>query len=409
MVDPERLEQHGQNATDSQEDVAPGGTYHGREATRCHIPMHSGIYAHGAVEGVDLRFTINTGVARSLISTSLYKQIPEQQRPTLSEPPTVFLPDGSQLDVYGCGRFNVKLGDLDMCATLTVADIDDDIWLGADVLKDDPEGPVDLLLGQQRMILRRTSIPIMSVVSPTPALVEETSCSPPPLHSSCEETSREEFCKASLEEANTPLHDDTAPVTPGATASSSCTSSAGIKGAEVNISRSANKCVSKAPAKVTQDMQPVKHQISDAYIKPCVGHWGCATVILFIFLVLSAGTLDPPGRKVNNMYVEFNMAFCSTQNKSCSWWNPTVISSEGILSDDGRTRPKLQDIVHRVVRGTAATPTRGSCKVATRKAAGTHSLAANNEDPWFVYLMYPQDRWSPMPPQSMSSGSVSSE
>ena len=43
---------------------------------------------------------------------------------------------------------------------VNIAEIEDEVLLGADILLMDDGGPVDILLSEGRMILRRVSVPI---------------------------------------------------------------------------------------------------------------------------------------------------------------------------------------------------------------------------------------------------------
>ena len=72
--------------------------------------------------------------------------------------------DGARLQCEGMATFDLQLGDIIVRKDFLVADIKDDILLGADILQKDPSGPADLLLSQDAMILRGHSVPLKQII-----------------------------------------------------------------------------------------------------------------------------------------------------------------------------------------------------------------------------------------------------
>ena len=71
---------------------------------------------------------------------------------------------GNSLHFQGFGDFEIHLGPLRLDGSMAVAKLaDDDVLLGADILQKDSWGPADILLSQDRMILRDVSIPVQQV------------------------------------------------------------------------------------------------------------------------------------------------------------------------------------------------------------------------------------------------------
>ena len=68
---------------------------------------------------------------------------------------------------FGSAVFQVELGSLVMDKQITVANIQDEVLLGADVIQWDPSGPADILLTQNMMILNNVSIPLQQVGAPS--------------------------------------------------------------------------------------------------------------------------------------------------------------------------------------------------------------------------------------------------
>ena len=103
---------------------------------------------------MDAVYTVDTGASCSIISVKLFNKLPHSHQPQL-ESTTVKLSGagGKRLKCMGRGRFDLVIGSLELQTMMIVADITDDILLGADVLLDDITGRADILLSQGQMIL----------------------------------------------------------------------------------------------------------------------------------------------------------------------------------------------------------------------------------------------------------------
>ncbi len=109
-------------------------------------------------------FTIDTGATNTILSTRVYERIPKMLRPNLIPGGSVpSAADGRRLDHKGSATFELCLGNLCLRTRVDVADIADDVLLGADVLVYGPEGPADLVLSEGLMRLRGISIPLQQV------------------------------------------------------------------------------------------------------------------------------------------------------------------------------------------------------------------------------------------------------
>ena len=47
------------------------------------LPSFTGVYVDGLVQGVQVTFTIDTGATTTILSSKIYKKIPEEQRPRI--------------------------------------------------------------------------------------------------------------------------------------------------------------------------------------------------------------------------------------------------------------------------------------------------------------------------------------
>ena len=106
-------------------------------------------------------YTVDTGASVSLLSSKLFTEIPVSDRPALSTiVPIIHNADGKPIPCRGSGVFRMMLGPLYLEKNLIVADITDDVLLGADVLLGDESGRADLLFSKNIIILRDVEIPI---------------------------------------------------------------------------------------------------------------------------------------------------------------------------------------------------------------------------------------------------------
>lgn len=63
--------------------------------------LDDGFYVSGKVEKVDVMFTTDTGASKTLISEEVYKKIPEDTRPKLSQAASFRSADNSNIQEYG--------------------------------------------------------------------------------------------------------------------------------------------------------------------------------------------------------------------------------------------------------------------------------------------------------------------
>lgn len=136
---------------------------------RHRTPHYPGVYIKGSLQGVQTIFTVDTGASRTLVSMKLYESIPSDRRPILEAKKCAKLVvgvDGKALQLRGMGLFEMCLGPLHIERQLVVADISDEVILGADIIQQDPDGPGDLLLSQDKLLLKGASIPLKQVGLP---------------------------------------------------------------------------------------------------------------------------------------------------------------------------------------------------------------------------------------------------
>jgi len=131
------------------------------DSARRVLPEYDGIYTVGAVEGIQVKFTIATGATTTLLSSALYNRIPEEVRPSLV-PCRRYSKAANGLPINNVGQamVTIQLGPLTLTKLVVVADIENEALLGSDILLFDEEGPANLLLSEYRIVLRGVSIPV---------------------------------------------------------------------------------------------------------------------------------------------------------------------------------------------------------------------------------------------------------
>jgi hypothetical protein len=94
-----------------------------------------GVYVKGKIHGIHGTFTIDTGASRTVLSEEIYFKIPETRRPPLTKSSILVGADGNPLVKLGTAIFYIQLGTLEFEKELVVAQIDDEVLLGLDILE----------------------------------------------------------------------------------------------------------------------------------------------------------------------------------------------------------------------------------------------------------------------------------
>ena len=121
--------------------------------------MVNGLYIEGKVNDVNVHFTTDTGASETILSSRVYAAIPKNNRPDLGSHRPLTGAGGSNIKVLGQGIFDISLGPLELTETLVVADIQDDVLLGIDLLQNHEKGQADILLSTGEIHLRGYTIP----------------------------------------------------------------------------------------------------------------------------------------------------------------------------------------------------------------------------------------------------------
>ena len=112
----------------------------------------------GAIDGVKVNFTIDSGASLTSVSYQVYQKIPENRRPKLRESGPTNHASGGALRNYGMAIMELQIGLLQFDHECQIVGITDDVLFGDDLLFYDPSGPADILNTEQRMVFHGASI-----------------------------------------------------------------------------------------------------------------------------------------------------------------------------------------------------------------------------------------------------------
>ena len=118
-----------------------------------------GVYVKGKIYGIHGTFTIDTGDSRTLLSEEIYFKIPETRRPPFTKSSILVGADGNPLIELGTALFYIQLGTVEFEKDLVVAQIDDEVLLGLDILMMGKLGPTEIKLTDTCIIWNGETIP----------------------------------------------------------------------------------------------------------------------------------------------------------------------------------------------------------------------------------------------------------
>jgi hypothetical protein len=124
--------------------------------------ISTGVYIKGSVEDVPVQFTVDTGASRTVISTKVFTRVAERKQIELRSSSSLVGASGLPIQEFGTGHFVVQLGTHARSIEAIVANIDDEVLLGIDVLAGGSQC-ADILLSQNKIILDGIEIPCFQV------------------------------------------------------------------------------------------------------------------------------------------------------------------------------------------------------------------------------------------------------
>ena len=132
------------------------------------VMRSDGVYVDGSIQGIKVTFTADTGAARTVISSKLFRKIPNSKKPRLERSSALASVNGQPLTEMGKAVFNITLGNLTLDSQLIVAEIEDEALLGLDILMKGKGGPADIKLTEGLILLDGIAIPCTQIGQPEP-------------------------------------------------------------------------------------------------------------------------------------------------------------------------------------------------------------------------------------------------
>ncbi|KAK3086913.1 hypothetical protein FSP39_025347 [Pinctada imbricata] len=120
------------------------------------LPYADGLYIKGTVGEIEVHFTMDTGSSKTILSSRVYNQMEQHRKPSLGGKIKLKGAGGKDIPVLGAANFEMTMGSLKISWRMIVADIEDDVLLGIDLLQADK---ADLLLSQGIVRIHGHSIP----------------------------------------------------------------------------------------------------------------------------------------------------------------------------------------------------------------------------------------------------------
>ena len=132
------------------------------------VMRSEGVYVDGSIQGINVTVTADTGAARTVISSKLFRKIPNSKKPRLEKSSALASVNGQPLTEMGKAVFNITLGNLTLDSELIVAEIEDEALLGLDILMKGKGGPADIKLTEGLILLDGIAIPCTQIGQPEP-------------------------------------------------------------------------------------------------------------------------------------------------------------------------------------------------------------------------------------------------
>ena len=136
----------------------------GTPCMRTELPDVNGSYVFGKLQGLEVTYTVDNGASDTIVNPTVYKRIPKDVQPQLCQAGWwVKGAGGEPIKIWGQAPFDLQLGPVSLQRVLIVAEIEDKILLSNDILRRDPEGPMDILNTEKVMVFKGLRIPLHTV------------------------------------------------------------------------------------------------------------------------------------------------------------------------------------------------------------------------------------------------------
>ena len=117
----------------------------------------------GTVQGYPVLFTVDIGALKTIISNRVFEWLQAEDIPELVKTSRLVVPSDMSIEKKGKDTFSIGLGPVQMEIKAIMAAIDDDCLLGVDILQNGNNGPADLLMSKDVLVLNQKEVPIIQV------------------------------------------------------------------------------------------------------------------------------------------------------------------------------------------------------------------------------------------------------
>ena len=115
------------------------------------------------MEGTLVDFTMDTGASKTVISTKVFDRIETNKRPQLVKSACLRGAGGMPIKEKGKAELMLRLGSLEIIREAVVADIEDEVLLGYDILGGSDKEAADILLSKNKIVLDSVEIPCFQI------------------------------------------------------------------------------------------------------------------------------------------------------------------------------------------------------------------------------------------------------
>ena len=128
------------------------------EPIRRGFPSSDSVFISGSVNGVKVNFIVDTGAERTVVSKKIFDKIKDSNKPSLVKKGKLMHAGGQAIVNYGKCKVDIVLDTTCIKSDVIIAEIQDEVLLGMDILKGANGKPADIILSQNKVVLNGKEI-----------------------------------------------------------------------------------------------------------------------------------------------------------------------------------------------------------------------------------------------------------
>ena len=106
---------------------------------------------------------MDTGASKTVISTKVFDRIETNRKPRLVKSACLRGAGGMPIKEKGKAEFTLRLGTLEIFREAVVADVEDEVLLGYDILGGSDKEAADIFLSKGKVVLDSVDIPCFQI------------------------------------------------------------------------------------------------------------------------------------------------------------------------------------------------------------------------------------------------------